>query len=144
MFANFVQKWNAFKSDFEEYKKLRRIAPIAKRNLLELRGKITVFISMDEKVSRKRCIQSKLLEVPRRDACDTVLDPAGAHYVQCEHYCPNFRAVKDKENAQPCTDTACPCYAANKAYAEAAAHYTDALKKRRAFWNKNNTNVKQM
>lgn len=139
MFAKIVQKWNAFKANWKEYKRLRRLASRAWHKLDQIRYKITVHYSADDIVKIKRCIHIKIVNVPVIDPSD---DFGGRKMgvVALDSYCPHFNGTANDGSSAPCTETQCPCYAGYCEYIAAAKEYAAAAERRRAFWD---SNVKQ-
>ena len=142
MFAKIIQKWNIIKSDWDEYKKLRHAAGCAWRKLEGLRKKITHLYFADDTAPQSRCIRSKLLEVPKNIAQDSVFDSRGVTLYEVRHYCPHFKEEKDTGKVTPCAEKNCPYYMANCEYAAAVEEYEAAQNNRRAFWRRDKSNRK--
>lgn len=132
MFTKIVQKWNLFKADWREYQRLRRVAARAWHKLDRIRGKITVLYNANEIVNVKRCIKTKLMNVPVIDNDDTFGQKM--QVVAYDSYCPNFKLDDGAVGVKPCTETSCPCHANNCEYVAAAEEYKQAVARRRGFW----------
>lgn len=134
MFATIVQKWNAFKADWKEYQRLRRVAARAWRKLDRVRGKITVFCGKDGVAKEKRCIKTKFVEVPHFNPVDDFGSGRISQVVAYSSYCPYFRGKDSDAEVVECGQADCPCHAANCEYANAAKEYETASARHRAFW----------
>lgn len=133
MFATIIQKWNAFKADWQEYQRLRRVAARAWHKLDHIRGKITIFYHDENTpIDEKRCIKTKLVEMPnvnRLEPFDSV-----ATVINCNTYCPHFKGRNFDETVEPCAKIDCPYHATNCEYADAVKEYEQAVTRRRSFW----------
>lgn len=134
MFRKIVQKWNAFKADWKEYQRLRRVAARAWHKLDSVRGKITVFYNMGDVEKVKSCISRKLVVVPKT-ALDDDWSPNRCDFMSYDSFCPHFKGDIDGENVASCAQTNCPCYSGNCEYVAAAKELSVARENRRAFWN---------
>ena len=134
MFATIVQKWNAFKADWQEYQRLRRVAARAWCKLYRLRDKITVSCDKNGEARERRCIKTKLVDVPQLNRVDDMMG-GSMSIVPYNVYCPFFKGedLLDEEVVE-CGQTDCPCHAANCEYANAAKEYETASARCRSFW----------
>ncbi|MDE5615939.1 MAG: hypothetical protein K2I81_03855 [Alphaproteobacteria bacterium] len=142
MFATIVEKWNAFKTDWKEYQRLRRVAARAWRKLDRVRGKITVFCGRDGIAKEKRCIKTKFMEVPHFSAMEELGSGRIPPIIASNSYCPYFKGKDLDAGAVECGQTDCPHHSANCEYVNAAKEYEIADAKRRAFWNKTKSKAK--
>jgi len=132
MFVKIVQKWNAFKQNWAEYQRLRRVAARAWHKLDGMRARITVVYRECEPRPQKRCIASRILEVPQMAALDDGLNSKTPMVMTIDNYCPHFHA--GEKPVRPCNDKTCPHHAENCAYAAAAQEYETAVTQKRTFW----------
>lgn len=135
MFATIRQKWNAFKLDWKEYQRLRRVAARAWHKFESVRGKITVLYNMGDVEKVKSCISRKFVPVPTVNFNQDELNPVRSELLPYDSYCSHFKGNVDGENTVACSQTNCPCYAGHCEYVAAAKELEIARAKRDAFWN---------
>lgn len=134
MFATIIQKWNAFKADWNEYQRLRRVAARAWRKLYNIRGKITVICGNDGRANEARCIRRELVNMRPLNMMDDWGSNRVSSVIPFDSYCPHFKGERPDEEIASCTETSCPHYANNCEYVDAAKEYENAAARCRAFW----------
>ncbi len=140
MFVKIIQKWNAFKQNWAEYQRLRRVAARAWHKLDGLRAKITVVYRETEQRPQPRCIATKILETPQMVSMDDCLNSRTPMLVTVENYCPHFNG--GVHSGRPCNEKTCPHYAENCEYVSAAQEYKAAVEQRRTFWSRVRNKIK--
>lgn len=135
MFAKIVQKWNAFKADWNEYQRLRRVAARAWHKLDAIRYKITASCDLNGKALKKACIEKKWMDLPTSVQADDMGFKQVVPFPY-DSYCMHFN--RDDETVS-CKQTNCPCYAGNCEYVAAAKELEIARTNRRNFWNQPKT-----
>ena len=130
MFATIVQKWNAFKADCKEYKRLCSRARKAWHRLYKMRANVTTVRGVNDEGGKKSCIKTQFVDIPTLNMMDDV--KGSVTFVSYDNYCPYFKDLD--ETVAVCRQTDCPCHAANCEYANAFKEYAEASARRRAFW----------
>lgn len=123
MFATIKQKWNAFKTNWNEYMRLRADVVRAEDNVEKIREKIAV-----KKGGGIGCIVYRYVPVPTVSGVDHLCF-AKYQFVIKEHYCPHFSGDKYLDEVKPCSQINCPFFAKN-------AEYVDAVRKLEAVSDK--------
>jgi len=140
MFVKIVQKWNAFKQNWAEYQRLRRVAARAWHKLDGLRAKVTVMYRANEPQPKNHCIATKILEVRTMAATDDVFNTKTPLMMMVDHYCPHFNG--NAKSVRPCNEVTCPRYTENCEYAAASQEYETAVAQKRTFWDRVKTKTK--
>lgn len=131
---NIIQKWNEFKSNCMEYRKLRRACRLAGDKCIELKLAITSFYDCGEKKKNLRCIRNEFMDMPYishlKDTGVRDLVP-----LTVVSYCPDYR-VKKEEDYGVCNNTECPWHKQNSEYNDACREYERMEELRRRFWER--------
>jgi len=134
MFVKIVQKWNAFKQDWAEYQRLRRVAGRVWKKLESMKAKITVMYRETESRPEKCCIAKEILDCQQLATVNDLFSCNTPMIMMVEKYCPHFRG-KEKP-VQACNEKTCPYYAENCEYIAAAQEYEAAVAQKRTFWGR--------
>ena len=115
MFKNFVQKWNAFRSDLDEYKELCRAENVAA-----------------EEVMRRRSGVSSSCPGPS-PVCIFINQDARARVADV-NVCKDFTGALNEHPTAACVRKSCECYSNNCKYVAAVQKYQELSERRRMFW----------